>query len=117
MLLDRTKIYGPTEKESFIIHNNGGPYLNAEADFDDWLTEEEIRKFFPNQTLILRIHKGDDELDFTEAQVVYYRCERSFALNKFWDLRNSDDDEYTYLRFFTLNPLVDSCTSYNETIE
>ena len=40
MLLDRTKIYGWSEKEALINEKNGVPCPNLKSDFDDWLTDD-----------------------------------------------------------------------------
>ena len=109
MKLDRTKNYGFTLEESFEMKYSNKSYPNAKADFDDWFTEDEIKKLFPNQTLILRIESDDDRYDFLKAQVMYYQCDRNFALRKFSELYHSGD-EYIYFRYHTLHPLIDDYT-------
>ena len=76
MLLDRTKIYGWTEREALQNEKNGVPCPNLKSDFYDWLTADEIRKFFfPNQFVVLRIDKSEETIPFTQAQVIYYFCD------------------------------------------
>lgn len=106
MKFDRTKNYGFTLEEYYEMKRLGKPYLNIKADFDDWFTEEEIKELFPNQTLIVRIKSRENETDFSKAQIIYYQCDGNFALEKFWELEDNEDENYTYFRYHTLDPVI-----------
>lgn len=108
MLLDRTKIYGWSEKEALINEKNGVPCPNLKSDFDDWLTDDEIRKIFPNQFVVIRVDKLEENCAFTKAQVVYYFCDYDFATRRSWELQDSPDGkEYGFNIFSTWDPRLD----------
>lgn len=80
MKIDRTKIYGLTAQEIIEKNLDRYNYLDGkESYFEDILSEEEIRKLFPNQYILEEVVEREPNWRY---RVLYYNCDEIFVRMK-----------------------------------
>ena len=109
MIIEKGVRYGRTSEEVRRLGYPEDNQSNIKVDNEMILTDDEIRKMFPNQFVVLKVLKYEDIYDllnYKQAIVKYFKCEGRFS-DRIVDQLEKGDPGCIYISDTTYDPALE----------